>query len=544
MNLAKRPLQFLSVALISLPLLLQAQTNAAVEASVTVDALTATQEVKKVEAVAETTVSVTSPAEEIPTAAAAVDPIVTTQKVQTTEIATEITIDETKTTCIIPSKCAEGDSCADCNGEEAYEGRGIYKGIAAFFNTTPEKIRLSVRIVYLSSAGVYIFLVLLMLILTNIDYRHPRKPNERKPVSIVIPCYNDGESVADTVASVFRTYPEELLDVTVINDCSKDDSLEKIKELAKNYPIKIVDNVKNKGKARSLNDVIPTAKYDLVLCLDADTLLNRPAILDMVARMEADPRLGAVSCPYRPRNKGILPILQAVEYSMLLLTQGAHNVTSAMALWGGCLMVRKSAFEDVDRFNLNAITEDVDLAFRLNRKKWRVEQSFRGVRSLVPSTFKSWVRQKLRWTSGGMQCYIRHVRIWIKNPIQIFFILSYSFLITTVIIDAFDRVDIIKNFEQTWSNDTTFIQNIMNVFATAAIQLCEMLVSVFICYIPTFIYVVPMVHKWKECWKFLLVIPYSVIYFPIYMIVSLFGSAKGIRSLIVHKSKDTQEWVN
>ena len=406
------------------------------------------------------------------------------------------------------------------------------------------KIREIIKTIQQTSGIAFTLLIVLMLILSNIDYHHPRKLQERRPVSIVIPCYNDADSVADSIQSVFRAYPKHLIDLIVINDCSKDDSLRTIRAMLRKYTFRIVDNAVNKGKARSLNDTIPMAANDLVLCLDSDTLINTPALADMIARMDADSRIGAVSCPYRPRNKGFLPILQAVEYSMLLLTQGAHNILSAMALWGGCLMVRKPAFKEVGGFRLDAITEDVDLAFKMNRKHWRVEQSFRPVRSLVPQTVKGWIRQKIRWTSGGTQCYYRHIPVWIKNPIQIFFILSYSLLIASTIPDLFDGIEIVPSFHATWKEDVTLLQNIINVNGAVWRDLFRRLCSIALCYIPSFIYIVPMIHRKRDVWKFILVIPFSILYFPAYIIVSFFGMAIGIRSLFKPKAADTCGWVN
>ena len=407
-----------------------------------------------------------------------------------------------------------------------------------------DRFKIILHKIQMISGTAFTALIVLMLILSDIDRRHPRKLNQRRPISVVVPCYNDADSVVDTTQSVFRTYPKHLVDLIVINDCSRDNSLDAIRGMQGKYPFRIIDNPSNKGKAQSLNDTIPLARHDLVLCLDADTLLNTPALSDMVARMDADPRIGAVSCPYRPRNKGFLPILQAVDYNMILLTQGAHNVFSAMALWGGCLMVRKQAFEEVGGFRLTAITEDVDLAFLMNRKHWRVEQSFRPVRSLVPQTVKAWVRQKLRWTSGGTQCYFRHIRVWIKNPIQIFFILSYSLLIASTIPVFFDGIDIVPSFQATWHSDIPFFQNLLNLNHATGLDILRRLGSIALCYIPSFIYIIPMIHRKIDIWKFALVIPFSILYFPSYIIVSLFGMAIGIRSLLKPKAADTKGWVN
>lgn len=394
------------------------------------------------------------------------------------------------------------------------------------------------------SGTCFTLLMILMLALSEIDRRHPRRLRQPRPISIVVPCYNDGESVTATVESVFRACPHDLVDLIVVNDCSTDDSLARIRGLAERFPIRVVDNERNKGKARSLNDVIPTALHELVLCLDADTLLNRPALADMVARMDADPRLGAVSSPYRPLNRGFLPTMQAIEYNMLLLTQGAHNVLSAMALWGGCLMVRKTAFLEAGGFFLNAITEDVDLAFRLNRIHWRVEQSFRPVRSLVPQTWRAWVRQKIRWTSGGMQCYIRHFRVWARNPIQIFFILSYSLLVASTLPLLFEGIAIGESIALFWNEDLTFARNFINLNRAFGLDVLRRLARAGLCCFFACIYIPPMIHRARDFWKMILALPYSLVYFPVYIVVSLFGTAKGIRSLIRPKAADTRAWRN
>ena len=392
------------------------------------------------------------------------------------------------------------------------------------------------------SGSAFILLMVLMLVLTYLDSRHPRSLAANLPVSIVIPCYNDSASVQETIASVFKAYPAELVDLTVVNDHSTDDSLAQISEMRKRYAFRIVDNEANKGKARSLNDVIPQAKHDYVLCLDADTILNRSALRDMLARMEADHRLGAVSSPYRPKNRGFLPLMQAVEYSMLLLTQGAHNITSAMALWGGCMMVRKTAFAEVCGFRLNAITEDVDMAFRMNRFHWRVEQSFRPVRSLVPSSLRGWIKQKLRWTSGGTQCYFRHARVWIKNPIQLFFILSYSFFIASSVLDFFEGVDVVGSVGLIWDSAQSFWKNIINLNAAFGADVLRRFGSVVLCCSLSCIYIFPLIKRGRDLFKLLLVIPFSMLYFPCYMVVSLFGTAIGVRSLVFPKKTDTCAW--
>ncbi len=394
------------------------------------------------------------------------------------------------------------------------------------------------------SGTAFLLILVLMLVLVNVDFRHPRKNLRRLPFSVVIPCYNDGASIADTLESLFRCIPREDADVIVIDDGSRDDSAAIIAELAKVYPIRVVTNSPNKGKANSINSVVPLAKHDLILSLDADTLLNKHALSDMLARLEENPKLGAVSCPYRPRNRGVLPIFQHIDYNMFLLSQGACNCISVLGLWGGCLMTRKAAFESVQGFSPVAIADDFDYAFRLNRAKWRVSQSFVAVRTLVPDTIKSWTRQKLRWTSGGMQCYIRYFTTWIRNPIQVFFFLAYALYLGTTLPTFFADMDIAGGLDLAWNPDLSWPRNLLAVASSAGYDVVRRLVSVIFCCLPSFLYIIPMIQRWTDAWKFLLAIPFSLVYLPVYMVVNFVGLLIGVRSLLRPRTSDTQGWVN
>jgi biofilm PGA synthesis N-glycosyltransferase PgaC len=373
-----------------------------------------------------------------------------------------------------------------------------------------------------------------MLLLSFADRCRKRVLAGRPPLSVLIPCYNDGSSVGDTIASVFASYDPALLDVIVIDDASSDDSAVRLKALQKEYPFRLLGHRANMGKSRSLNDAARLARHELLLCLDADTQVNGPALADMLARMEADARLGAVSCPYRPSNRGVLPKMQEIEYNMLLLTQGAHNVTSAMALWGGCLMARRQAFESVGGFSVDAITEDVDLAFKLNRRGWRVAQSFVPVASHVPRSLRDWFRQKLRWTSGGFQCYVRHAPVWIHNPIQILFVLSYSLLTLTSIPALFadlrfgdHMLELFRSLRLVYPLRVSLLQ----LYAVYGADLLKRLVgSGAFCFLST-IYVLPLVQRSKDALNLLLVIPFSLAYFPAYIVVSMIGILIGLGRL-------------
>jgi poly-beta-1,6-N-acetyl-D-glucosamine synthase len=357
--------------------------------------------------------------------------------------------------------------------------------------------------------------------------RRERRPIPREaPLTVLIPCFNDGATVRATVASVFASWPQAQLEVIVVNDASTDGSGEEIDTLATEYPIRVVHHRENQGKAAGLNAAMAEAQHEFVLILDADTELNPVALADLLARFAADPNVGAVSCPYRPSNRGLLPAMQAIEYNMLRLVQGASNVFSGLALWGGCLLTRRSVFRAIGGFLPGAITEDVDLAFRLNQAGWRVQQSFCFVRSLVPDRWRAWARQKQRWTGGGFQCVFRYPGVWLRHPLQPLFGLSYLLLIAAgVTAQVTDRslFDVASRAFELWDWGVSVSAIGTIIELSYGELLIERALSTVSFYLLSIVFVLPLLGGVREGLKLLLVVPFAMAYYPAYSLVAVGG---------------------
>ena len=72
-------------------------------------------------------------------------------------------------------------------------------------------------------------------------------------------------------------------------------------------------------------------------------------------------------------------------------------------------------------FSLHAITEDMDLALKMNKHHRHVQQSPCEIKSEVPDTFKTRLKQKIRRCSGGTQAFLSYVNVWIRNPLHMLF---------------------------------------------------------------------------------------------------------------------------
>ena len=139
------------------------------------------------------------------------------------------------------------------------------------------------------------------------DYRLLAASPHAPSVSILAPAYNEGKTIIENVRSLLSIYYSNL-EVIILNDGSKDDSLEKLIdafELKKvhffvNYQIPtkevrgvykssnpvysklvVVDKM-NGGKADALNVGVNIASNDYLVCIDVDCILEQDALLKMV----------------------------------------------------------------------------------------------------------------------------------------------------------------------------------------------------------------------------------------------------------------------
>src|SRR3989344_9101162 len=140
-------------------------------------------------------------------------------------------------------------------------------------------------------------------------------------VSVLVPAYNEEDTIENTVNAVFSSDYDHIKEVIVINDGSKDRTADIVKHLQKKYSkLKLLDKP-NSGKADSLNQALKIVKGELVAVVDSDSFQNVDAIRKLVGYFD-DEKVGAATCPILARNKNtFFEKLQAIEYSVIALTR-------------------------------------------------------------------------------------------------------------------------------------------------------------------------------------------------------------------------------
>jgi cellulose synthase/poly-beta-1,6-N-acetylglucosamine synthase-like glycosyltransferase len=292
-----------------------------------------------------------------------------------------------------------------------------------------------VVVVYLSLMFVSLYMLFLFILITfkNRDnfFSYP-KPKKKYSITIVVPAYNEEDSIKETIEHIFNTgYPRELLEVIVVNDGSTDKTREVVQKLLKKYSsLKLLDK-KNSGKADSLNQAIKIAKGELIAVTDADSFPSYGSIEKLTGYFD-DEQMGAVTSFVTVRNKdeNIYGKVQALEYTILGWNRKILDFIKSVYVTNGPLsLYRKKYLLNVGGFDKKSITEDIDITWNLMDHKYKTAMCLDArVSTIVPSTFKKWFRQRVRWGIGGIQVLFKYKKSFLKRGMFGLFVMPFVFL--------------------------------------------------------------------------------------------------------------------
>jgi cellulose synthase/poly-beta-1,6-N-acetylglucosamine synthase-like glycosyltransferase len=285
--------------------------------------------------------------------------------------------------------------------------------------------------------------------------------NYAPPVSVIVPAYDEEATIAESVRS-FLTLRYPLHEVVVVNDGSKDDTLEVLMQVfglhesdqpmrrqLETAPLRgvytspterliVVDKV-NGGKSDALNAGICAASYPLVCCLDADIILEEDALLRVARPMIESSDVAAVGGIIRVANgcefeKGRivevktprkpLPTFQVVEYlrAFIAVRTAWSKLNCLLIISGAFGMFRRRDLILAGGYSGDTVGEDMELTTRIHRVLREHDRRYKIsfvpdpiAWTEVPDTLRVLRRQRDRWHRGLIDTLFRH-RKMLFNP--------------------------------------------------------------------------------------------------------------------------------
>ena len=221
-------------------------------------------------------------------------------------------------------------------------------------------------------------------------------------VTVVVPCFNEEKTVGATVKSILNlNYPKNKLNLILVDDGSVDGTLQALKKF-KNHPqVKIISK-ENGGKHTAVNLALEHVNTDLVGCLDADSFVTTEALKKIVPYFD-DASVMAVTPSikvYEPKN--ILQHIQKTEYSWSIFLRRMLSSMGALYVTPGPFSIfRTRVFRELGGYKYAHMTEDMEMAMRMQKNHYKIVNSHGAhVYTVTPSTLKSLIKQRARWTYG------------------------------------------------------------------------------------------------------------------------------------------------
>ena len=282
------------------------------------------------------------------------------------------------------------------------------------------------------------------------DFRDIRESGLAPPVSIIVPAYNEGVTIIESVRSLLALrYPR--LELVVVNDGSSDDTLDRLIaefglrrtprvywQRIKSKPVRgiywspaypglwVLDKV-NGRKADAVNAGINLASAPYVCVIDGDSVLESDAmaaIMHAVAAAVGGDRRGRRHRPDRERLRGRaaapaspsvgvprtwLGAAQVIEYLRAFLFGRAawSELGSLMIVSGAFGVFRKDVLVEIGGFRHDTVGEDMDLVVRMHRHMRAAGRPYRVAFvpdpvcwTECPETLADLRRQRERWQRG------------------------------------------------------------------------------------------------------------------------------------------------
>lgn len=252
---------------------------------------------------------------------------------------------------------------------------------------------------------------------------------QSQTLGVIIAAYNEGSILATTVRRLQSQHrPPDV--ICIADDGSNDTTADvMISEFGIAVPdighwTEIVDDhlsvrwlkLPHRGKSHALNDALAVVETDVVITVDADTLLKENAIASMRNAFAAEAELVAATgilkpiCAPSPLGR-IFEWFQSYEYVRNFLSRRAwEGLGSLLLISGAFAAFRRDAIIRVGGFDTDCLVEDYELIHRLHRHAynhgldWRV-RVIAGAMAVTdaPATPLAFLRQRRRWFGGFLQ---------------------------------------------------------------------------------------------------------------------------------------------
>lgn len=301
-------------------------------------------------------------------------------------------------------------------------------------------------------------------------------------VTIQLPIYNEKYVVERLLRNIAKIkYPKTHLEIQVLDD-STDETVLKTKQLVSEFKdeglnfVHIRRQDRKDFKAGALREGLKLAKGEFIAIFDSDFMPKEDWLLKTLPHFE-DEKVGVVQTRWGHlnRNYSLMTKIQAfaLDFHFILEQVGRNTGNHFINFNGTAGIWRKKCIEDAGNWKGDTLTEDLDLSYRAQFKKWK----FKYLENIetpaeLPLVLSAARSQQFRWNKGAAENFVKYRKRIIKDKkmssltkLHGLFHLFNSSMFIIILLLALLSVPIL--FIKDAHPDLTWVFHILSVFAVS-----------------------------------------------------------------------------
>ncbi len=284
------------------------------------------------------------------------------------------------------------------------------------------------------------------LIMIGAFRKFPKISRDELPsASVIVAARNERENIESCLSSLDKLeYPENKLEIIIVDDDSSDDTYEIISNFIKDKKrfklIKSTEQIAAKpGKANALANGIKASNGEIILTTDADCVVSPTWAITLASYYKQD--VAFVGGFTTQNSESLFKGMQAVDFVYLLtVAAGTINLGHPVSCIGNNMSFTRKAYDEIGGYASIpfSVTEDLALIKKIKAlKKYKIIYPMdKG--SLVVSkplkNVKSIYHQKKRWGVGGLKTEALGFFVMASGFLANLLVLVSPFFFSTVVL--------------------------------------------------------------------------------------------------------------
>ncbi|MFT4575182.1 MAG: cellulose synthase/poly-beta-1,6-N-acetylglucosamine synthase-like glycosyltransferase [Polaribacter sp.] len=251
------------------------------------------------------------------------------------------------------------------------------------------------------------------------------KPAEIPFITIQLPVYNELYVMERLLRNIVKlNYPKDKLEFQVLDDSTDESVISTAKQIEElkdtGIDIKHIRRSNRQGfKAGALKEGLEIAKGEFIVIFDADFLPKENWLYKTVPYFK-NPEIGVVQTRWGHINRNYSTLTKIQAFALdahFTLEQVGRNSKGHFINFNGTAGIwRKECIYDAGNWEGDTLTEDLDLSYRAQLKKWKFKYlEHVETPAELPVVISAARSQQFRWNKGGAENFQKMARRVVTN---------------------------------------------------------------------------------------------------------------------------------